>query len=73
MTMSYKFTDREVEESLRCRETLPDRKALRRLNVLQPRTEGRCTWEISWITGYHTPYITLLVSRYKKYCLFRII
>ncbi len=71
--MSHKFTDGEIEEIRRCRETCTDRKALRRLKVLQLRAEGRRNREISRITGYHTQYITVLVSRYKKYGLSRIL
>ena len=64
--MSYQFTDREIEEIAVCKKTCSDRRALRRLEVLQMRAEGHHNKEISERTGYHTQYITVLVSRYKN-------
>lgn len=64
--MSYKFTDREIEEICICKKNCSDRRVLQRLEVLKMRTEGHHNKEISEITGYHIQYITVLVSRYKN-------
>jgi hypothetical protein len=64
--MSYKFTDEEREEIRICKGRCASRKALKRLEALEMRAEGQRNKFISEKTGFHTQYITVLVSRYKN-------
>jgi transposase len=61
----YIFTEEEKQELQRCRKQNRDKKIDKRLEALAMRAEGKGNREISEKTGFHTQYITVLVSRYK--------
>ena len=61
----YTFTEEEKEELQRYRKQNRDKKIEKRLEALMLRAEGKGNREISEKTGFHTQYITVLVSRYK--------
>lgn len=61
----YTFTEEEKEELQRYRKQNRDKKVEKRLEALMLRAEGKGNREISEKTGFHTQYITVLVSRYK--------
>ena len=61
----YTFTEEEKEELQRYRKQNRDKRIEKRLEALVLRAEGKCNREISEKTGFHTQYITVLVSRYK--------
>lgn len=62
----YTFTEEEKQELKKARKKNRDKKIDKRLEALILRTEGKKNKEISEKTGFHTQYITVLVSRYKK-------
>ena len=61
----YTFTSEEKQEIKAAREKNRDKNVEKRLEVLELRAEGLRNKEISEKTGFHTQYITVLVSRYK--------
>ena len=61
----YTFTEEEKEELQRYRKQNRDKKIEKRLEALSLRAEGKGNREISEKTGFHTQYITVLVSRSK--------
>ncbi len=61
----YTFTSEEKQEIKEAREKNRDKNVEKRLEVLELRAEGLRNKEISEKTGFHTQYITVLVSRYK--------
>ena len=61
----YTFTEEEKEELQRYRKQNRDKRIEKRLEALMLRAEGKRNREISEKTGFHTQYITVLVSRYK--------
>lgn len=61
----YTFTEEEKKELEKARKKNRDKKIEKRLEALILRTEGKKNKEISKKTGFHTQYITVLVSRYK--------
>lgn len=61
----YTFTEEEKEELKKARKKNRDKKIEKRLEVLILRADGKKNQEISEKTGFHTQYITVLVSRYK--------
>ncbi len=62
----YTFTNEEAQEIRTAREKNRDKNVDKRLAVLEMRAEGKRNKEISEKTGFHTQYITVLVSRYKS-------
>ncbi len=62
----YSFTSEEAQEIRTAREKNRDKNVDRRLAALEMRAEGKRNKEISEKTGFHTQYITVLVSRYKS-------
>ena len=62
----YSFTSEEAQEIRAAREKNRDKNVDRRLAALEMRAEGKRNKEISEKTGFHTQYITVLVSRYKS-------
>ena len=64
--MSHRFTDEEKRELDFYRQSVTDKKALRRLEALELRAKGMRNREISALTGFHPQYITVLVSQYKR-------
>ena len=65
MTKKYTFTEEEKQEIREYRENNRDKRIEKRLEALEMRAEGKRNKEISEKTGFHTQYITVLVSRYK--------
>ncbi len=63
----YTFTDEEKVEIKAAREKNRNIHIEKRLEVLEMRAEGKQNKEISEKTGFHTQYITVLVSQYKKH------
>ena len=61
----YTFTIEETQEIKAAREKNRDKNVEKRLAALEMRAEGKRNKEISEKTGFHTQYITVLVSRYK--------
>ena len=61
----YTFTLEETQEIKAARAKNRDKSAEKRLEALEMRAEGKKNKEISEKTGFHTQYITVLVSRYK--------
>ena len=61
----YTFTLEEMQEIKAAREKNRDKNVEKRLAALEMRAEGKRNKEISEKTGFHTQYITVLVSRYK--------
>ena len=61
----YTFTLEETQEIKAAREKNRDKNVEKRLAALEMRAEGKRNKEISEKTGFHTQYITVLVSRYK--------
>ena len=64
--MAHTFTDKERNELCMYKQGISDKKVLRRLEAIELRAMGKHNREISEQTGFHTQYITVLVSRYKK-------
>lgn len=64
--MAYTFTDKEKQELCMYKQSIADKKVLRRLEAIELRAMGKHNREISEQTGFHTQYITVLVSRYKR-------
>ena len=62
----YTFSDEEKQEIKKAREKNWDKNVEKRLEALALRAEGKRNKEISEKTGFHTQYITVLVSRYKS-------
>ena len=62
----YTFTSEEKQEIKAAREKNRDKNVEKRLEALALRAEGKRNKEISEKTGFHTQYITVLVSRYKS-------
>ena len=62
----YAFTHEEKQEIKEAREKNRDKNVEKRLEALEMRAEGHRNKEISEKTGFHTQYITVLVSRYKN-------
>ena len=62
----YTFSDEEKQEIKKAREKNRDQNVEKRLEELALREEGKRNKEISEKTGFHTQYITVLVSRYKS-------
>ena len=62
----YAFTHEEKQEIKAAREKSRDKNVEKRLEALEMRAEGHRNKEISEKTGFHTQYITVLVSRYKN-------
>ncbi len=62
----YTFTNEEAQEIRTAREKNRDKNVDKRLAVLEMGAEGKRNKEISEKTGFHTQYITVLVSRYKS-------
>ena len=62
----YTFTYEEKQEIKAAREKNRDKNVEKRLEALELRAEGKRNKEISEKTGFHTQYITVLVSRYKS-------
>ena len=62
----YTFSDEEKQEIKKAREKNRDKNVEKRLEALALRAEGKRNKEISEKTGFHTEYITVLVSRYKS-------
>ena len=62
----YAFTHEEKQEIKEAREKKRDKNVEKRLEALEMRAEGHRNKEISEKTGFHTQYITVLVSRYKN-------
>ena len=62
----YAFTHEEKQEIKAAREKNRDKNVEKRLEALEMRAEGHRNKEISEKTGFHTQYITVLVSRYKN-------
>jgi hypothetical protein len=62
----YTFTDEERQEIKKARRKNRNTNVEKRLEVLEMRAEGKRNKEISEKTGFHTQYITVLVSRYKS-------
>ena len=62
----YTFTNEENQEIKAAREKNRDKNVEKRLEALELRAEGKRNKEISEKTGFHTQYITVLVSRYKS-------
>lgn len=62
----YTFSDEEKQEIKKAREKNRDKNVEKRLEALALRAEGKRNKEISEKTGFHTQYITVLVSRYKS-------
>lgn len=58
----YREKKQEIREY---RENNRDKRIEKRLEALEMRAEGKRNKEISEKTGFHTQYITVLVSRYK--------
>lgn len=58
----YRGKKQEIREY---RENNRDKRIEKRLEALELRAEGKRNKEISEKTGFHTQYITVLVSRYK--------
>ena len=58
----YRGKKQEIREY---RENNRDKRIEKRLEALEMRAEGKRNKEISEKTGFHTQYITVLVSRYK--------
>ena len=61
----YTFTLEETQEIKAAREKDRDKNVEKRLAALEMRAEGKQNKEIREKTGFHTQYITVLVSRYK--------
>ena len=61
----YTFTLEETQEIKAARKKNRDKNVEKRLAALEMRAEGKQNKEISEKTGFHTQYITVLVSRYK--------
>lgn len=61
----YTFTLEETQEIKAAREKNRDKNVEKRLAALEMRAEGKQNKEIREKTGFHTQYITVLVSRYK--------
>ena len=62
----YAITHEEKQEIKEAREKNRDKNVEKRLEALEMRAEGHRNKEISEKTGFHTQYITVLVSRYKN-------
>lgn len=62
----YTFTYEEKQEIKAAREKNRDKNVEKRLEALELRAEGKRNKEISEKTGFHTQYITVLVSKYKS-------
>ena len=62
----YTFSDEEKQEIKKAREKNRDKNVEKRIEALALRAEGKRNKEISEKTGFHTQYITVLVSRYKS-------
>ena len=62
----YTFTREEAEEIKAARAKNRNKSVEKRLEALEMRAEGKRNKEISEKTGFHTQYITVLVSRYKN-------
>ena len=62
----YTFTNEEAQEIRTAREKNRDKNGDERRAVLEMGAEGKRNKEISEKTGFHTQYITVLVSRYKS-------
>ena len=60
------FTKEEKQEIKAAREKNRYKNVEKRLEALELRAEGKRNKEISEKTGFHTQYITVLVSRYKS-------
>ena len=61
----YTFTLEETQEIKAAREKNRDKNVEKRLAALEMRAEGKQNKEIREKTGFHTQFITVLVSRYK--------
>lgn len=61
----YTFTLEETQEIKAARKKNRDKNVKKRLAALEMRAEGKQNKEIREKTGFHTQYITVLVSRYK--------
>ena len=61
----YTFTLEETQEIKAARKKNRDKNVEKRLAALEMRAEGKQNKEIREKTGFHTQYITVLVSRYK--------
>ena len=62
----YTFSVEEKQEIKKAREKNRDKNVEKRLEALALRAEGKRNKEISEKTGFHTQYVTVLVSRYKS-------
>ena len=62
----YTFSDEEKQEIKKAREKNRDKNVEKRIEALALRAEGKRNKEISEKTGFHTQYVTVLVSRYKS-------
>lgn len=60
------LSSEEAEEIRAAREKNRDKNIDKRLVALEMRAEGKHNKEISEMTGFHTQYITVLVSRNKS-------
>ena len=62
----YTFSEEEKQEIQLARKINKNKKVEKRLEALEMRADGKQNKEISEKTGFHTQYITMLVSRYKN-------
>jgi transposase len=66
MATKYKITAAQKAEIEEARKANKDKKVEARLKVLLLRAEGKTSDKISEATGYHTAYVSAVVSNYVK-------
>lgn len=66
MPVSYKFSEKQIEELKEARKRNKDKNVEKRLAALVLRAEGKSRKETAYITGYKYTYITELTRKYMQ-------
>lgn len=67
MAKRYNFTEEQIQEIVTARKKNKDKNASVRLKALELRAKGASGNEVSKATGFHSAYVSRLVSKYRKH------
>lgn len=67
MAKRYNFTEEQIQEIVTARKKNKDKHAAVRLKALELRAKGASGNEVSEATGFHSAYVSRLVSKYRKH------
>jgi len=67
MAKRYNFTEEQIQEIVTARKKNKDKSAAGRLRALELRAKGASGNEVSEATGFHSAYVSRLVSKYRKH------